>query len=140
MKKLPDLQTKAFQFTMFGGMAVFQDSNQTRENNFFSSRRRHTSFSRDWSSDVCSSDLNNVTVGLSGDWRDGVGGGGINAFTLNWVQGHLRGDTAEGGSFGKLQFSLLRLQHLNRTFRSEERRVGEEGRPREGDAGGQSGR
>src|SRR5690606_39456583 len=27
---------------------------------FFSSRRRHTSFSRDWSSDVCSSDL--VTI------------------------------------------------------------------------------
>src|SRR5690606_39524248 len=25
---------------------------------FFSSRRRHSSFSRDWSSDVCSSDLN----------------------------------------------------------------------------------
>src|SRR5690606_40344194 len=25
---------------------------------FFSSRRRHTRFSRDWSSDVCSSDLN----------------------------------------------------------------------------------
>src|SRR5690606_39701393 len=24
---------------------------------FFASRRRHTSFSRDWSSDVCSSDL-----------------------------------------------------------------------------------
>src|SRR5690606_40594827 len=32
---------------------------------FFSSRRRHTSFSRDWSSDVCSSDLGLVlkTVG-----------------------------------------------------------------------------
>src|SRR6266511_1463345 len=30
---------------------------------FFSSRRRHTSFSRDWSSDVCSSDL----VASSGD-------------------------------------------------------------------------
>src|SRR5690606_3372185 len=29
---------------------------------FFSSRRRHTRFSRDWSSDVCSSDLN---AGLS---------------------------------------------------------------------------
>src|SRR5690606_40219927 len=26
---------------------------------FFSSRRRHTRFSRDWSSDVCSSDLTN---------------------------------------------------------------------------------
>src|SRR5690606_40643732 len=30
---------------------------------FFSSRRRHTRFSRDWSSDVCSSDLlGNVNV------------------------------------------------------------------------------
>src|SRR5690606_40740379 len=27
---------------------------------FFSSRRRHTRFSRDWSSDVCSSDLENL--------------------------------------------------------------------------------
>src|SRR6266511_6002126 len=27
---------------------------------FFSSRRRHTRFSRDWSSDVCSSDLQRV--------------------------------------------------------------------------------
>src|SRR5690606_39800933 len=27
---------------------------------FFSSRRRHTRFSRDWSSDVCSSDLPNL--------------------------------------------------------------------------------
>src|SRR5690606_40087550 len=29
---------------------------------FFSSRRRHTRFSRDWSSDVCSSDLAGATV------------------------------------------------------------------------------
>src|SRR5690606_39535985 len=29
---------------------------------FFSSRRRHTSFSRDWSSDVCSSDLGVAAV------------------------------------------------------------------------------
>src|SRR5690606_21739312 len=29
---------------------------------FFSSRRRHTRFSRDWSSDVCSSDLNLVVL------------------------------------------------------------------------------
>src|SRR5690606_40544498 len=29
---------------------------------FFSSRRRHTRFSRDWSSDVCSSDLTNVHI------------------------------------------------------------------------------
>src|SRR5690606_40435718 len=33
---------------------------------FFSSRRRHTRFSRDWSSDVCSSDLkcDAIEVGL----------------------------------------------------------------------------
>src|SRR5205085_4911132 len=29
---------------------------------FFSSRRRHTRFDCDWSSDVCSSDLSNVVV------------------------------------------------------------------------------
>src|SRR5215475_9729878 len=32
---------------------------------FFSSRRRHTRFSRDWSSDVCSSDLR-VVCGIAG--------------------------------------------------------------------------
>src|SRR5215475_12050433 len=32
---------------------------------FFSSRRRHTSFSRDWSSDVCSSDLVDVQSALA---------------------------------------------------------------------------
>src|SRR5690606_40353002 len=31
---------------------------------FFSSRRRHTRFSRDWSSDVCSSDLSQTSFGL----------------------------------------------------------------------------
>src|SRR2546429_757051 len=35
---------------------------------FFSSRRRHTRCSRDWSSDVCSSDL--VIAGLARDARD----------------------------------------------------------------------
>src|SRR2546422_3254867 len=31
---------------------------------FFSSRRRHTRCSRDWSSDVCSSDLKNASINL----------------------------------------------------------------------------
>src|SRR5690606_40048550 len=31
---------------------------------FFSSRRRHTRFSRDWSSDVCSSDLSRYAVSI----------------------------------------------------------------------------
>src|SRR5690606_40601178 len=34
---------------------------------FFSSRRRHTRFSRDWSSDVCSSDLIAAPVSEFGD-------------------------------------------------------------------------
>src|SRR5690606_39337454 len=32
---------------------------------FFSSRRRHTRFSRDWSSDVCSSDLTSVATDVA---------------------------------------------------------------------------
>src|SRR5690606_40035245 len=47
---------------------------------FFSSRRRHTSFSRDWSSDVCSSDLGFPSRGR-GDcghhFGDLVGGEGL---------------------------------------------------------------
>src|SRR5690606_39386355 len=47
---------------------------------FFSSRRRHTRFSRDWSSDVCSSDLNYMQtvlginiIGRYNDDRTGIG-------------------------------------------------------------------
>src|SRR5690606_40976099 len=41
---------------------------------FFSSRRRHTRFSRDWSSDVCSSDLTGVTrrTRAAGDVGEGL--------------------------------------------------------------------
>src|SRR5438034_9364536 len=37
-----------------------------QHNLFFSSRRRHTSSLCDWSSDVCSSDLNDLTLWLAG--------------------------------------------------------------------------
>src|SRR5690606_40235946 len=36
---------------------------------FFSSRRRHTRFSRDWSSDVCSSDLNTILLLVLASWE-----------------------------------------------------------------------
>src|SRR5690606_41124415 len=40
---------------------------------FFSSRRRHTRFSRDWSSDVCSSDLEHPRLlGERGETRERV--------------------------------------------------------------------
>src|SRR4051812_19410313 len=35
---------------------------------FFSSRRRHTRLTCDWSSDVCSSDLEFKRLGVEGDW------------------------------------------------------------------------
>src|SRR2546422_4233899 len=37
---------------------------------FFSSRRRHTRCSRDWSSDVCSSDLTLVPTAINGGHHD----------------------------------------------------------------------
>src|SRR2546429_9920171 len=38
---------------------------------FFSSRRRHTRCSRDWSSDVCSSDLERITEDMKSAMRAG---------------------------------------------------------------------
>src|SRR5258707_10008086 len=37
---------------------------------FFSSRRRHTRYWRDWSSDVCSSDLKTLTKYRPQDWNE----------------------------------------------------------------------
>src|SRR5690606_40943079 len=93
----------------------------------FSSRRRHTRFSRDWSSDVCSSDL--IAPG-------GAGTGGDLGYLLGNFQAHrvafvdLRADA-------QLDTHILTLDGiegltgvLHRTAdnegRSEERRVGKE--------------
>src|SRR6266550_5902618 len=56
---------------------------------FFSSRRRHTRCSRDWSSDVCSSDLRSRPA----RW----GGKGEGALTLDEIDGHTSGLIALGG-------------------------------------------
>src|SRR2546428_5857070 len=78
---------------------------------FFSSRRRHTRSDRDWSSDVCSSDLNAIartrapsTVAV-----------GATILCAAWI----------GLGLGHIQ--LLRQMHSER---SEERRVGKECRSR----------
>src|SRR5690606_39733923 len=81
---------------------------------FFSSRRRHTRFSRDWSSDVCSSDL---ASSLGGD----VDGMLAEAVTLH------------ENTLVKIpeQLSYVEASTLPcAATRSEERRVGKEGRPR----------
>src|SRR5207249_9388813 len=90
---------------------------------FFSSRRRHTRSKRDWSSDVCSSDL-------TGD--DVLGGGGHEHVTLHCEQG-LLADRLALGITRELTMLLDPLEHVRdvqppRVVRSEERRVGKEGR------------
>src|SRR2546429_2281312 len=89
---------------------------------FFSSRRRHTRCSRDWSSDVCSSDLDLRTEG--------------------WYAGDIRahdlpphGALLEGAAEGLAVVSLLAYERPPRdgappAVRSEERRVGKKCRSR----------
>src|SRR5690606_40165763 len=96
---------------------------------FFSSRRRHTRFSRDWSSDVCSSDL--LLAHLRGCVRQqpGLACGRVHAAPV-------RASGALGRSRGPLELESIPvrpagLQGFGGTSeRSEERRVGKEWRSR----------
>src|SRR5688572_33432736 len=88
---------------------------------FFSSRRRHTRFDCDWSSDVCSSDLGGGTAGwkpaLHGNLLRRVGG-------WRWIPHHRQLPTAYR------QLLLRRDERRVVGRRSEERRVGKECRSR----------
>src|SRR5690606_39631922 len=84
---------------------------------FFSSRRRHTRFSRDWSSDVCSSDLL--------DW---IELGAQPAIRAAWLTGVLA--AAVAAYFSALFLFGFRPKDFTRRRRSEERRVGKECRSR----------
>src|SRR5690606_39494798 len=89
---------------------------------FFSSRRRHTRFSRDWSSDVCSSDLHGQDivdrVQQGFPFFDGaVGGREIHHIGGKSFFREFEGKTGAGGVFKE-------------DVRSEERRVGKECRTR----------
>src|SRR5207245_4467987 len=92
---------------------------------FFSSRRRHTRCYRDWSSDVCSSDLwvsKRIETHLVTDRGDGIRGS----------YGHFR--RPRGGIPPEAKRSVTHLRPIaplaGATLRSEERRVGKEGRSR----------
>src|SRR5207302_4289837 len=83
---------------------------------FFSSRRRHTRFSRDWSSDVCSSDL--VELDTFQVAYDIIGGGE-------------EGSKFEVRTKEEADHSLpylLAVALIDGQVRSEERRVGKEWR------------
>src|SRR2546421_7319398 len=88
---------------------------------FFSSRRRHTRSDRDWSSDVCSSDL-------------AISGGKDKAVRLWDIKARMALDTLNGHTeavYG-VAFSSDDLQAVSggQDTRSEERRVGKECRSR----------
>src|SRR5207302_2896179 len=94
---------------------------------FFSSRRRHTRFSRDWSSDVCSSDL---WIILHAPQR------AIRASVLQCPEGasfiHFfrRGGESEADLQVRSACANLQFCCLTPGERSEERRVGKECRVR----------
>src|SRR5690606_41457918 len=90
---------------------------------FFSSRRRHTRFSRDWSSDVCSSDLpeqvHEITSFLNKYFFQPSMDHSEYINTLKSALQHEKSDRDYG--------SQARVPQQQR---SEERRVGKEGRAR----------
>src|SRR5690606_39809490 len=86
---------------------------------FFSSRRRHTRFSRDWSSDVCSSDLAGGVVGAA---RTSEQAG------FSRVIGFDMGGTSTDVAHYNGEYE--RAFETEVAGRSEERRVGKEGRSR----------
>src|SRR5207249_8113308 len=97
-----------------------------------SSRRRHTRSKRDWSSDVCSSDLfvraGHFTVHSSatpGTWMDAVL---VLMFAFGGFEGALIPMSEAHNPRRDAPFALFAA--LAMTTRSEERRVGKECRPR----------
>src|SRR5690625_1358539 len=79
---------------------------------FFSSRRRHTSWPRDWSSDVCSSDLGNGRTGI------------FDRHAATYAVAGTHGDSAND-AITKLLLHF-ECQTVFDKLRSEERRVGKE--------------
>src|SRR5947209_10439719 len=93
---------------------------------FFSSRRRHTRYWRDWSSDVCSSDLgtapNRYEVDVTPDSTD------FDNFKHNFAE-QLPGSTIEVTGKGEtivLTGTAKDNAQIKQAGRSEERRVGKE--------------
>src|SRR5690606_40730611 len=90
---------------------------------FFSSRRRHTRFSRDWSSDVCSSDLQaDLVVAEVNNGGDFIG----HALRNHRPTIRYREVRATRGKLVRAE-PVAGLYELGR-MRSEERRVGRERR------------
>src|SRR5690606_41209459 len=93
---------------------------------FFSSRRRHTRFSRDWSSDVCSSDLGEA-VAMPMEPLEFADRAGTLAAIAKVIE---TGSMPARFSSGEDNLNSLALVQATILSRSEERRVGKECRVR----------
>src|SRR4051812_49951126 len=90
---------------------------------FFSSRRRHTRLTCDWSSDVCSSDLASTSKR-----RRNITNKNEMADKVRGVLGSLK--MLQDEQVEKAQKKLMQAGIRSKDLRSEEGRVGEEGRAR----------
>src|SRR3712207_8553155 len=90
---------------------------------FFSSRRRHTRYWRDWSSDVCSSDLREAYVRVTKETVTSGGLGPVYAAVEEWI-------VANGHEVAAPPRETYWADFDAAGPRSEERRVGEESRSR----------
>src|SRR5690348_18009650 len=88
---------------------------------FFSSRSRHTRWTGDWSSDVCSSDLRSHGAKISGK---------TNSLSPDQGTRGSRGATLFRRQHGGLFADASRVRDYILSSRSEERRVGKECRSR----------
>src|SRR5690606_40907616 len=93
---------------------------------FFSSRRRHTRFSRDWSSDVCSSDLIPLKEVLTEKEYEHSKFEILQALTQ--LSGFIPGLDNYINSAAKREIIVYNKKFASFLMRSEERRVGKEGR------------
>src|SRR5690606_40049194 len=92
---------------------------------FSSSRRRHTRFSRDWSSDVCSSDLEEIETWTEEQMDDEI----LSICEVNLIDYALERLTeVDGLEFvpKKELVTIATCGYSQGDYRSEERRVGKE--------------
>src|SRR5690606_40418892 len=88
---------------------------------FFSSRRRHTRFSRDWSSDVCSSDLGTDFLVIEGEFEKA---GRQEKIVCSYKKGNKKVIKRNDKPYERFSEHIGFLPLVIVSPRSEERRVG----------------
>src|SRR5699024_11928425 len=94
-----------------------------------SSRRRHTSYKRDWSSDVCSADRTRNTSPKDMARSQGVASMARLASAVKSISKYRKGATLSAAASKFMGLDSRGKTAGSTATRSEERRVGQEGRP-----------